>query len=63
MVFTVVPGTDVAGLDVPGADVTGALVGLEPDGGVVGSVKGWPAVFHVAVVGHGVAATVGEAWL
>lgn len=32
-----------------------------PPAHVVGTAEGWPAVFHVAVVGYGVAATVGEA--
>ena len=36
-------------------------VGLEPPPGTaVGTVEGWRAVFHVAVVGQGVVVTVGD---
>jgi len=36
------------------------VVGVDP-AGAVGTVLGWSAVFQVAVVGHAVAATAGDA--
>ena len=43
------------------ADEPDALpVGALPPGTAVGTVEGWRAVFHVAVVGHAVVATVGD---
>ena len=33
---------------------------IPPEGIVVGTVEGWSAVFHVAVVGHAVVATAGD---
>lgn len=38
----------------------GGAAAVAPAGSVVGTVDGWSAVFHVAVVGYNVVATAGE---
>lgn len=43
----------------PGAEEAGEEAVADPTG-AVGTVEGWLAVFQVAVVGQGVAATAGE---
>jgi len=50
VVLTVVVDAEVAPVEVAGEEAVGAWVG---------TVEGWSLVFQVAVVGHGVVATVG----
>jgi hypothetical protein len=64
LTLVVVPGLLVVVVGWAGVEVElpGTDVGPEPPPGfVVGIVFGISAVFHVAVVGHAVAATAGEA--